>query len=134
VSSSEYLFLYGTLMRGLGAMDALPASEHLRFVCESQVQGSLYDLGSYPGLKEGTGLVLGEVYEVLHPDVWEILDPYEDYFPGQETSSLYLRQSIELMGEPGYAWTYVYNQPVDEDRFIQDGDWRRYYMERKGEI
>jgi gamma-glutamylcyclotransferase (GGCT)/AIG2-like uncharacterized protein YtfP len=38
------------------------------------------------------------------------------------------------MGEPGYAWTYVYNQPVDEDRFIQDGDWRRYYMERKGEI
>lgn len=131
LSSYEYLFLYGTLMRGLQAMDALPAGEYLQFVCESQIQGRLYDLGSYPGLKEGAGLVVGEVYKVLHPEVWEVLDPYEDYFPGDESGSLYLRQPIELMGEPGSAWTYIYNQHVDEHNLIDDGDWRRYFYERK---
>jgi len=114
--------------RGLGAMEALPAGKHLRFVCESQVQGVLYNLGSYPGLKEGAGLVKGEVYEVLSPEVWTVLDPYEDYFPEDEAGSLYLRKSIKLMDEPGYAWTYIYNQEVDESSLIQDGDWRRYCL------
>jgi pyruvate carboxylase len=117
--------------RWLGAMEALPAGKNLRFVCESQVQGMLYDLGSYPGLKEGAGLVQGEVYEVLSPEVWTILDPYEDYFPEDEAGSLYLRKSIELMDEPGYAWTYIYNQKVADNSLIQDGDWRRYSLEEK---
>ena len=139
MNTSNHLFLYGTLMRsdvslgsrGLGAMEALPAGKYLRFVCESQVQGMLYDLGSYPGLKEGDGLVKGEVYEVLSPEAWPILDPYEDFFPEDEEGSLYLRKPVELMDEPGHAWTYIYNHEVDESSLIHDGDWKRYCLEEK---
>ena len=129
--SSEYLFLYGTLMRGLGAMDSLAAASCLRFLRKAQVRGQLYDLGSYPGLLPGQGQVCGEVYEVLDPQIWSILDPYEDYFPGDETGSLYLREQLELSDGSGRVWTYIYNNKVDEGSLVADGDWRRYWLEKR---
>jgi len=133
-SFSEYLFLYGTLMRGLDAMDSLSANSCLQFLREAQVRGQLYDLGSYPGLLPGQGLVRGEVYEVLNPRIWSILDPYEDYLPGNETGSLYLREQLELSDGSGRVWTYIYNEKVGEHSLIADGDWRKYWHEKRQKI
>jgi gamma-glutamylcyclotransferase (GGCT)/AIG2-like uncharacterized protein YtfP len=59
------IFIYGSLRRGsAGAMSArFPDST---FVDDARVTGSLYDLGSYPGLllNQSNSLVTGEVYEV----------------------------------------------------------------------
>ena len=127
----EYLFLYGSLMRDLGAMDALSADLYLQFVSEARVPGQLYDLGAYPGLLPGQGQVSGEVYKVLSPQIWSILDPYEDYFPDSQRDSLYLRRQVELIDGTGLVWTYIYNRPVGDSPRIDDGDWRRYWYEKQ---
>lgn len=130
-SYPEYLFLYGSLMRELGAMNALSAGSHLQFVREARIPGQLYDLGEYPGLVPGQGQVIGEVYKVSSPQVWSILDPYEDYFSENETDSLYLRRQVELIDGTGLVWTYIYNRSVGDSPRIDDGDWRRYWYDKR---
>ena len=43
------------------------------------IQGLLYDLGEYPGLKPGEGSVIGELFEVRALSVFHQLDEYERY-------------------------------------------------------
>ncbi len=63
--NKHLVFVYGTLRRGsVRAMSIrFPRS---RFVADAKVSGSLYDLGTYPGLllDDSNSLVIGEVYEV----------------------------------------------------------------------
>lgn len=112
-------------------MNALAADLHLQFVRDAQTPGQLYDLGDYPGLLPGKGQVNGEVYRVLNPQVWSILDPYEDYFPENETDSLYVRRQVELIDGTGLVWTYIYNRSVSDSHRIDDGDWRRYWHAKR---
>jgi len=47
--NNHLVFVYGTLRRG-GAQAMSTKFSNSKFIAEAKVTGSLYDLGSYPGL------------------------------------------------------------------------------------
>jgi gamma-glutamylcyclotransferase (GGCT)/AIG2-like uncharacterized protein YtfP len=116
------VFVYGTLRRGsAGAMPKrFPKS---KFIADAKVKGSLYDLGSFPGLllNDRDALVIGEVYEVDS----ETLNDLDDF----EASSDYLRKQIEIAlgGQKRMCWTYEPNpESYSFQTLITSGDWIEY--------
>jgi gamma-glutamylcyclotransferase (GGCT)/AIG2-like uncharacterized protein YtfP len=120
--TKHLVFVYGTLRRGgAGAMSIrFPNS---KFIAETKVSGSLYDLGAYPGLllNESNSKVLGEVYEADD----ETLKRLDDF----EASSHYLRKQVETsLGIHRKAcWVYEPDPEFYSHRtLITSGDWIEY--------
>ena len=120
--NKHFVFIYGSLRRGNeGSMSTrFPNS---RFIAEAKVNGNLYDLGPYPGLRleESNSIVTGEIYEV-DGDLLNELDEFE-------ASSNYVRKQVELSiaGQKTSGW--VYEPDPDFYRFeklITSGDWVGY--------
>lgn len=102
-----YLFVYGTLMSTNRSNRAyLDDAEYLgKFTLDGY---ELYDLGSYPGIVEGTDKVKGELYAVSIDKLADI-----DRYEGE--GYLYTRKMVQVLGEGNEklnAYTYVYNKPV----------------------
>lgn len=90
-ADARRVFVYGTLRRG-GSNDITRLQPAPRFIGMSKVQGTLYQLGAYPGLKlGGGGWVVGEVYEV-EPALEAVLDIIEDL--GPEPTDEYAKRSV----------------------------------------
>ena len=130
------LFVYGTLLQGESRGHLIRAAHPLRIV-PARTSGRLVDLGDYPGLvpaDEPDQWVRGEFVEFpepgppgTHPLLAE-LDRVEEYLPGFESTSLYLRCAIPVdlgAGPSVTAWAYLYNRPCDLSGIIPSGDWRR---------
>ena len=135
-AKGDLIGFYGTLMRGLGGLEALGVSAGLRFVGPCICIGTLHDLGAYPGLlrtldRETDARVVGELFAIVDPRITEALDEFEGVVPGRPDESLYLREYVDLI-EPrdSRAWLYVYNQPLPgpdaEASRIKGGDWRAH--------
>lgn len=109
----EKIFVYGTLKTGHGANSII--NNRAEFICEDRIEGSLYNLGAFPGYKtEGSGMVSGEVWEITDEALPAMLDNYENY------PSLYDR--VKVRTEKGYTcWVYVLNQ--EADIVIEEGVW-----------
>ncbi len=127
---SDRIALYGSLMRGLGALESLGISNALRFEGSCSIPGQLFDLGSYPGLRPGPGRVRGELYRLDRQEGLSALarlDEFEDFDPRRPEESLYRRVRVDLL-EPAdcSAWLYVYNRQPDPRLQIPSGDWRGY--------
>ncbi len=125
------VFVYGTLRPG--------EKNYSRFLqgrtCNEQtasVEGQLYFVinGGYPYLERGQGRVVGTLVEIT-PDLfqktlWE-LDELEEYSPGDEPHSVYLRRSTKVRlenGEETAAWVYYWNCPQIIGIRIPSGDFR----------
>jgi gamma-glutamylcyclotransferase (GGCT)/AIG2-like uncharacterized protein YtfP len=122
------LFIYGTLMPGLRLQAEMHGAERLG---PARVPGRLVDVGHYPGLLHGDGLVTGEVYRVSDAQLAR-LDAVEDMVAGDRAASQYWRERVQvrdgaLAGQQ--VWTYVYNRPLDGLTPIAHGDYRRYIRE-----
>ena len=119
------VFVYGTLLTGEAnhdyyLKDSGPA-------CKGYITGfEMYDIGSFPGIVYGEGIVLGELYAVT-PQVLERLDCLEG------EGSLYIREFVPVTvdnGFPVFASVYVYNGSVEGlDRIPESAqpytaDWR----------
>ncbi len=130
--AGDWLALYGSLMRGLGAMEELGIVDGLRFAGPCRCSGELFDLGDYPGMRPGSASVFGELYAILDAGVLDLLDAFEEYDPAAPRSSIYLRERIELV-EPRdtLAWIYVYNRVPDAGQRIPSGDWRAHIAKRR---
>ncbi len=125
-SGYDLLFIYGTLLPGLRLEREMSGAQRLGV---AQVHGQLYDIGSYPGLVSGVGLVSGEIYRVT-PEYLRRLDAVEEMIHDNKPASLYWRERIEVVtGDFAgrQVWVYLYNQSVDGLRPI-DGDYRRYLL------
>jgi len=104
------LFVYGTLM---------PRELNFRqiecFVIDHNagtVEGVLVDLGAYPALLEGDGVVKGVVLNV-DADALEITDRIEGYHPDRDRC-LYVREEVVVQIESKEeitAWTYLFANP-----------------------
>lgn len=122
------LFIYGTLMPGLRLEAEMRGA---RFMGAAQVPGRLVDVGCYPGLLHGEGLVIGEVYAVDDAHLAR-LDAVEEMVPGDRAASQYWRETVTVLSGPlqgQSVQTYVYNGPVDGCTRIEHGDYRRYICE-----
>ena len=86
------VFVYGTLRKGqerdINRLEPAPV-----FIGNGQINGTLYNLGSYPGVRLG-GLkwVQGEVYQIT-PELERQLDEIEEVWP-QQTGEYVKREVV----------------------------------------
>jgi gamma-glutamylcyclotransferase (GGCT)/AIG2-like uncharacterized protein YtfP len=123
------LFVYGTLRPFV----AIPMSRWLRraarYVGPATTQGVLYDLGSYPGMRAARNCrdrVIGDVYRVVKPSVFRVLDRYEAGDARCKARFLRERCIVKLAdrGLRKAAWTYRYRYSVANAPRIASGDYR----------
>lgn len=121
----DNIFVYGTLRKGQHAHGLI--KDDVIFVADTVMPGMLmYNIGggAFPGLKQGSGLVHGEVYKITGASLPARLDRYEGY------PDLY--QRMQLQTESGdMAWVYVFNRDVKESQLIASGDWNQHTSTRK---
>lgn len=119
----KFFFVYGTLRRG-DDNDITRLIPEPRFIGHAQIQGTMYHLGSYPGvLLQGDGSIVGEVYAVS-PELEQQLDAIESEYPAQ--SDEYVKRDIDVMVAGVRMRCHVYEinpaytlgKPV-----IPSGDW-----------
>ncbi len=120
------VFVYGTLQKGLVRHYAL---EQANFLGYGTIKATLYDLGSYPGIKEGDFDVYGELYEVDETILKE-LDKIEAYYPEFPEKSHYIRKEVQVKMQIDdsiqTAFVYYYNGKVDESNLIPSGNYKVY--------
>jgi gamma-glutamylcyclotransferase (GGCT)/AIG2-like uncharacterized protein YtfP len=119
----SHIAFYGTLMSRFDALDQLQVRSLLRPLGPCAIEGRLFDLGDWPTLELGGGVVEGELLEVLDDAVFATLDPFEDYDPCAPQRSSYVRSAIWLLRPRLRAWVYVTNVPVPSEREIASGSW-----------
>ena len=120
--NKHLVFVYGTLRRG-GARAMSVRFPNSKFIADTKVCGSLYDLGPYPGLilDESNSLIIGEVYEVDD----EILNQLDDI----EASSYYRRKQVEISLNTHIRSCWIYEPDPDfysARTLITSGDWIEY--------
>ena len=124
---SEYLFAYGTLIPGCEPAQMNSICSRLEFVAEATARGILYDLGAFPGVVEGDGIVRGVVLRVPH-DAWAAMDAYEGCpIPGGDDGlfrRIITRATLDR-GEELNCWLYVYARDVRGRRIVASGGWRQ---------
>ena len=121
----RYVFVYGTLRlhqaRDINLLEPAPI-----FIGCGKINGTLYDLGSYPGvLLGGSQWVQGEVYQVS-ADLERQLDAIEEVWPQQ--SGEYFRREVRVQCAGQAMTCLVYEEAVSRTRgkgVIASGDWVR---------
>jgi gamma-glutamylcyclotransferase (GGCT)/AIG2-like uncharacterized protein YtfP len=92
------VFVYGTLRRGEANHDRIAGA--LRLGPARAVGFSLLDMGPYPGMRPGSGVVFGELYAVDDRHL-EALDDFEGH------PHLFKRSTITLAdGSKAEAWLW----------------------------
>ena len=108
------VFAYGTLMRGYERHRLLEPS--CTFLGSGRVRGRLVKLRGYPGLVEGRGSVLGEVYRLDDPELLPVLDREEGYNFERRRITVTLTR-----GRRARAWVYRYRGSQLRAVLIPDG-------------
>jgi gamma-glutamylcyclotransferase (GGCT)/AIG2-like uncharacterized protein YtfP len=132
--TTKLFFVYGTLKEG--GYYSHGFKEFRKKVVNATVKGTLYDLGSFPGMRlEGNNIVHGEVHEYADPEhVTARMDRIEGYAgPGKNNFYERVKVMASLDGEeePVEVETYVFARPIDEDKKVDDGNW---VIEKEEEI
>lgn len=122
-SAPALLFVYGTLRPALARGEPARLIRGLRHCGAATVRGLLYDLGGYPGLVPGEGLVRGDLLEITSPEQFAALDAYEEC---SGPRPLYRREVMPVVradGEQVLAWVYLSARPLAAARPIPEGDY-----------
>lgn len=129
---NDLIFVYGTLRQG-ERMDLLKqkGSFAVSFVSRDKINGKMYHLGSFPGVREVNSrfdrndpTVAGEVYKIRGMSIVALLDAYEGYRPDDPSRGLYDR--CQVKSERGrMVWVYTFNGMVLPEQLIESGDWCR---------
>lgn len=90
---NKTIFVYGTLLKGLSRNSVLKDSEFLGL---AYCQGTLINLGSFPGLITGEDNVIGELYKLSDNKILEILDQIEGFNKDDKSASMYLRENMRV--------------------------------------
>jgi len=127
--SKNYLFVYGTLRRHYDLKLKGRVEHELEYIGRAKIDGSLYDIGRYPGaVKErNADEIIGDVFAVTDPvRVFKILDQYE----GDEFKRK--RNKVRLKsGKSINAWVYWYNQKPEGKQKIKYKDYFNYIKSKK---
>lgn len=115
MQKGDMLFVYGTLRQG--ECSDLSIRSGAEFVSKDEINGDLYDLGWYPGVKlGGDNLVRGDVFQLKDASIITQLDTYEGY------PNLYDRSVVETKGGR-QVWVYTINRECGDNERIASGDW-----------
>ena len=95
------------------------------FLGHARVRGALLDLRGYPGLVDGQGRVMGELYRLHDRELLPVLDGQEGY------NFERLRAAVVMTdGRRSRAWVYRYRGPRGRAVLIPHGDYRRAHPAR----
>lgn len=123
--SSEYLFVYGTLLRQSQSPVSQMLSSHSSFIEKGSVRGQLFDIGEYPGIvidEDSRDEVRGEVFKLKNADpLLAKLDSYEGKEYKRVKTYVYLDNGDHLI-----AWIYNFTHPTDGYISIKSGDYMAY--------
>lgn len=128
------LFVYGTLRKGM-ENDFYLKNARLIFP-KAWCKGWLFDTREgYPGMIDGDGNVVGEVYEVTEHQL-SLLDELEAYYgPGHpENEYRRVKRKIQTIQGALDAEVYLY---IERERLIREGirivsgDWCQYVRNRR---
>ena len=119
----RYVFVYGTLRKGqerdINRLQPAPV-----FTAFGKISGTLYDLGSYPGVRLG-GLewVQGEVYQIT-PELEHQLDEIEEVWPQQTGEYARREVVVQCAGQALTCLVYEVSEVHTQClRVIESGDW-----------
>ncbi len=126
---TDYLFVYGTLMKASeNAMHRL-LLPHCKLVSRAWILGKLYQIHHYPGVVESKHAyerVYGELYQLSNLNhVLAQLDDYEECSAAFPTPHEYQRKRVTVYlseNKSQQAWAYIYAYPVSEQNRIVSGD------------
>jgi len=122
IDPDRLIALYGTL-RDEALRRSLGLAGRVRRLGRFRLQGIMYDLGPYPALAPGKGVVHGELYELLDKGALSVMDGYEEFDAARPKLSPYLRERWQLADPDVECWVYVYNRPVRGLTRVLGGDW-----------
>lgn len=125
----EMLFVYGTLRPDAECAMGREARPRLRsesqLLGSARTQGTLYDLGRYPGLGLGSGWVVGSVYQLnTIAKTLDWLDKYEG-ITGAPTDEYY-RRRCAVISEGDHqilAWAYILRRVPPSATLMRSGNW-----------
>jgi len=124
--SKECIALYGSLRESDLSKGKPSLEQKLSPIGPCSIPGYLYDLGKYPGLVKGPGIVTGELYEIVDPTILNELDEYEGFNRTNPNESLFVRRGVQLTKPVVDCWIYYYSGEIRPERRIQNGDWIAY--------
>jgi gamma-glutamylcyclotransferase (GGCT)/AIG2-like uncharacterized protein YtfP len=126
----RHIVFYGTLRAGHKTHARLKLRTALVYVGRCTLEGTLYDLGRYPGFVPGAGRTEGEVYRIRDRARLARLDAFEGYVARSPKRSRFLRKVVKVPRALGSAvrvpaWIYVFNGPTAGRREVPGGVWPR---------
>ena len=117
--NSEYLFVYGTLLKDFESYMSKFLQRNSEFISEGHFKGTLYKISWYPGAvlsAHSHNNVYGHVFKILNPEkTFKVLDDYEGIGDTGEHANEYTRTLIEAhldTNETIQTWVYIYNLPT----------------------
>lgn len=127
---SDYLFVYGTLLKGFDSYMSKFLDKNADFIGEGYINGKLFEVSWYPGAvlsKNPAEKVYGHIFKIHElKKTFKILDDYEGVGDSSaEYSNEYKRELIETFLKDGQVlltWVYTYNNATDHLRLIASGD------------
>ncbi len=96
------------------------------YIGKGYFNGKLFRVEWYPGAlyePDAPTHVHGEIYQLHSLEILKELDEYEDVLE-DEAASLYVRKVVPVRDGQGVVkdcWVYLYNQPVSDLPWIEDG-------------
>ena len=126
IPTPNRVFVYGTLRPAVAAGEARLLVESLQRDGPATVRGRLIDLGDYPGLVNGSGIVHGDLLVVEDAEQLTALDAYEECGP---PSFLYRREVVTAARPDGSrlaVWVYRYCHEFNSAGEIAGGDYAKH--------
>ncbi len=126
------LFVYGTLLSSVPSSMAKFLRRRAKLIGQATINGTLFDLGMYPGLTTGgSGEVVGEVYALdasRDKETLEMIDSYEGVMGEAEDEYRHEEVTCRLAdGKRIAATTYVLKKPPGKAAKISGGDYEKLY-------
>ncbi len=123
------IFVYGTLKEGF-ALDGSCTTKRISVVKNVKIDGTLFDLGPFPGIKLNTGgTVIGELHTFRNSSkTLAMMDSIEGYNPKNEENSLFNRRTTDVMNKSGdlekaYVYEFNFGKYEIEQHIIKTGIW-----------
>lgn len=120
---ADLLFVYGTLRPTLAAGAHARLVHDLELVGPATVAGVLLDLGDYPGLVAGAGVVHGDLLRIADPTRLVALDAYEEC--GSPDPLFQRERTVASLhdGTTAVAWVYRCVRITERATVIVGGDY-----------
>lgn len=121
----ELFAVYGTLREGFGNHKHFLKNQKL--IDKTVLNGfDMYAVSyGFPGIKEGNGKIVVEIYEVEDQNIKRNLDRLEGYNMESDTG-LFIRRKVKT--PHGKAWIYYWGANTHGVPFIESGDFYEFKM------